>query len=78
MEKLIARLQRIARKNDDVFSYTVKIVPNKAGTLLYEFECKETSDEHCFVSSNGFTLEEVATNADKWVDDACEEWGYEQ
>lgn len=77
LEQLIGRLQEIARKNDDEFSYNVEIVPTRAIGFTFNFLCVETADSHIFVGGSGPDLEIAVEAAGKTVTRACREWGYE-
>lgn len=74
--KLVARLEAIARKNDDRFAYCINIEPRRDG-IVYEFTALETADQHAFVSGEGPTIEAAVARANDDVADACEEWSYE-
>lgn len=75
LEKLVARLERVARKNEDEFRYYIRLdVWN--GNVSPSFVCEETALKHTFLSRKGATIEEVVNLAWGDIAPACEAWGY--
>jgi hypothetical protein len=76
LERLVIRLQAIAKKNSDQFRYKIQIEPTRKG-IQYSFVCEETADGHALLTGCGATIEAAVADAEKDVDEACQEWGYE-
>jgi hypothetical protein len=75
LDKLINRLERVAKINHDKFEYSISIIPNHE-KFLYYFNVKETVDKHTFLISAGATIEEAILEAWSYIPTACEEWEY--
>jgi hypothetical protein len=73
--KLVARLEAIARKNDDRFEYKIVVTPVRGG-VQFRFICYELPDRHEMFTGCGNTVEEAVAGADSEVADVCKEWGY--
>lgn len=74
LENLIFRLQHIARRNDDAFSYRIEI--EAIYVLHFTFKVVETVDHHLFLSGIGETLDEALDDAERGIDEACAAWDY--
>lgn len=77
LEKLIARLEAVARKNDDDFCYAVEVSRGRNG-WRYEFVCKETAEGHDFLNGVGTSLEGAVQAAIMNLLDALVSWGYSE
>lgn len=73
---LIRRLHKIAKANDDEFTYKVEI-RNIRNRMRFVFECQERADDHVFVAGTGATLEEACANAAESIDAALLSWNYQ-
>jgi hypothetical protein len=78
IQKLIERLQRIARKNEDEFRYSIDIEPPRRGVIVFVFNVTERADGHSFIAAEADTLEKLIANAEAQIPSALEEWGYEE
>lgn len=79
MKLLIDRLNDIANKNGDRFTYelTVDIKSLMRGESRYVFSTYESADGHCFLKSSGNSVEDVISKAILLIEESCESWGYE-
>lgn len=77
IETLVAKLQAIAKKNGDEFSFTVEVSNSKNTGFRYYFKCLETADGHTFTCGAGSTIEEACAEADSEIAEACRAWDYE-
>ena len=79
LERLVTRLQAIAKKNNDQFRYKIEIEPIRKGgpAFQYRFVCEETAEHHALLTGCGETLEEAVIDAANEVENACQEWDYE-
>lgn len=79
IEKLVGRLQKIAKKNNDEFKYVITFLPGIAHRKkFYMFECREREDNHVIIDGYGSTIGEAVRSAEKGVEDACARWNYEE
>lgn len=76
IETIVEWLEAIAKKNDDEFKYKITIEPTRRG-LEYSFECRESADDHLFVSGDGPSIEDAVGNSAFQLGESCEEWGYD-
>ena len=77
IQKLVDRLEKIAKKNKDRFRYRIDIEPSFRATT-YTFVCSEMADGHDFCSGFGADIETAINNADKDVENCCDAWGYKE
>lgn len=74
IEKITKKLDVVAAKNKDKFSYHIEIETRRG--IEFYFKALETADRHTFVSGRGATVEAAVANAEAELPDACKEWGY--
>ena len=77
LEALIARLAKIACKNNDQFQFRIEMQELR-GTmeLRYKFICEERSDHHEFTCGIGRTIEAAVKSAEDGIPEALKQWGY--
>ena len=75
IERLITRLEKIAKKNRDKFGYKIEINVER-NSLFYSFVAFETTDGHEFLTGHGKTIEDAIINADNDVEESCKMWDY--
>ncbi len=75
MHRLVTRLERIAKLNNDEFTYKVE-VRAEHGALSYCFVCEERAEKHAFVSGSGSTILDALDNAALTISGACHAWNY--
>ena len=76
LEQLIARLEAIAKKNDDEFDYDIGVDPGPAGGIRLMFSCTEQADHHAFVNGWGDNIEEMVEDAIVGIPSSLQSWGY--
>lgn len=75
VEQIIRKLNAIAAKNKDAFSYAIEIETQR-GVIEFYFKAMEMADRHTFVAGRGATVEAAVANAEANIADSCESWGY--
>jgi len=75
IQLLIIRLQSIAKKNRDDFSYKIDINISRSG-ITYRFVATETADNHEFLDGFGVTIDDAVDNAERSIEACCKQWGY--
>ena len=78
MFKLIERLQKIAKLNDDEFLYRIDVELLRGGKLKYCFVAEETADGHEFASGCGGSIQEAIAETEDGIPAACEYWEYKE
>jgi hypothetical protein len=78
IKEIVARLDELAAKNEDEFSYSIEIVKLRRGTpnLRFHFVCKESAEGHVFVDGQGWNISDAVDEAAKAIEAACVQWGY--
>lgn len=76
LQTLINRLELVAQKNKDKFTYKINIEVNRKG-IVYLFYCQEKAEGHTFLCGSGVTIDEAVIQAHNGIEDACKWWGYE-
>lgn len=70
-ELLVERLERIARENDDHFTYEIGISPQRKGEFYYAFICRSESLGMTFTCRGGMTQSDAALEAENSIETAC-------
>jgi hypothetical protein len=76
MRKLIERLERIAKVNNDKFSYNINVELNSKSGLRYTFTATEITDNHDFIVVQSNNLITLVDMANEEIEEVCEAWGY--
>ncbi len=63
LNTLITKLEKVSRKNDDEFEYSIKIDARNINKLTFSFEATETADGHTILAGSGATVEDAALDA---------------
>ncbi len=76
LEKLIKRLDSIAKKNGDRFKCSIEI--DCGNRIFYTFAAVESADNHVFVGGNGTTIEDAVRKTETNIESSCKSWGYNE
>lgn len=76
-KQLVNRLKKIAKKNGDEFTCGLTL-SMRGTTHQWEFECKETADNHCFVYGMGETAEDALIETEKSIPEVLQMWDYQE
>lgn len=76
LKELIVRLQSIAEKNEDEFSFNMEIVNDRTG-FHFTFSCNETAEGHSFLEGRGRSIDSMIADAEREIPEAISLWNYE-